>query len=154
MTPEERLEKVEELIAERDEITAQLLELMGEVGEEEEVEEEEEAAPRQKKQQKAHAPTNAKGCTESGSPSRHKKTCSKAGMTATSKTRASKTERFVPTEEMTPVGITRSNRRTILDKPLRLTEQEFKEVQEAIIDGLTLTQVGFSYPQGHRQSRL
>jgi hypothetical protein len=50
-------------------------------------------------------------------------------------------------DELTPTGTAKSNGRTMLDKPLRLTEREFKEAQEAIIDGLTLTQVGFSYPE-------
>jgi hypothetical protein len=175
MTPEERLEKVEDLIIARDEITAQLLELMGAVDCEEEVEEvEEEPPPRSKK---ASASSIVNGCAECGSPRRHKSNCSKrspttdkvigkgtsfarsprkpcdeCGSTGTrhfttcSMSGAKPQKPFVPTEEMTPVGVEKSNGRTILDTPLRLTEQEFKEAQVAIIDGLTLTQVGFSYP--------
>jgi hypothetical protein len=171
MTSEEKLEKVEELIAARDEITAELLALMGEEVDEEEVEEE--PAPRQKK---GHASSTAKGCSECGSPSRHKSTCSKRAPTndkaigkgtanarphrtpceqcGSTGTRHFKTcsmsgskpqKPFAPTEEMTPVGTAKSNGRTILDKPLRLTEQEFTEVSEQIGDGLSLSNIAYSY---------
>ena len=63
MTPEEKLEKVEELLAARDEITAELLALMGaevEEGEEEADEEEDTPAPQSKKTRKCS------GCDKPG----------------------------------------------------------------------------------------
>ena len=46
---------------------------------------------------------------------------------------------------MTPVGTTKSNGRTILDKLLRLTETECNEVAEQPGDGLNTEAVAFSY---------
>jgi hypothetical protein len=68
---------------------------------------------------------------------RHFKTCSKHG---------AKQKPFVLTEELTPVGTARSNGRTILDRPLRLTETEYNEVAEQLGDGLNTEAVAFSYP--------
>src|SRR4051812_46513207 len=99
MTPEDKLEKVEELLAARDEITAELLELMG-ATEDEEIEEEEDEGPAPTKKQRKcsvcgmpghtaqscdkNAPakpgltSKGKGCPECGSISKHKAICSKS----------------------------------------------------------------------------
>ena len=129
MTPEEKLEKVEELIAARDEIIAELLELLGAVDEEEE-EVVEEPTPKRGRPKKETTTTKAKSaagrkpCEECGSiGSRHFKTCSKSG------------------DAKEPEA------RTILDEPARLNEAEYKEVREQLDDGLTVTEVGFNYPK-------
>jgi hypothetical protein len=217
MTPEERLEKVEELIAERDEITAQLLELMGAVDDEEE-EEEEEVAPVRAKRQKdktiAKGTSYARGarppCSECGSVgSRHFKTCTKSSTNKRGETDlppqtvekiiAMRRDGWSANMLETELGIRRavigkilkhagfaskptsadnmrcakckekghqaSNcptgdsldqldraegqpvGRTILDAPVRLNENEYNEVREMLGDGLSITEVGFNYPQ-------
>lgn len=134
MTPQEKLERAKQLIAAQAEIEAELLELMGA----EEEAEEEEPAPTKRQYKKRGPKPSTKGCAECGSPSKHKSFCSKS--------KAKPQKLFTPTEETTPVGITRSNGRTILDKPLQLTATEYAEVCEQFGEGLTIEMIAFNYP--------
>ena len=157
MTPEEKLEKVEELLAARDEITAELLELMGAKTEEEEEEPEPVLVKKAGKVPKA---STSNGCVECGSKRRHKATCSKV------KTGKSSQEKIDPPVgdrrykkhdevmsefnenmgELTPTDTALPKRRTLHSAPLRLTEEQYHEVMEQLGDGLTTSMINFSYP--------
>lgn len=151
MTAEEKLEKVEELIAKRDEITQELLELMGAETEEDDEAEEEEPTTHANRLRKCsgcgkpgHTKSKCPGssakqptsdnkkrqpCDVCGSVgTRHFKTCSRLGKSK-------------------PAGITSSNGVTILDNPLRLTRQQFDEIREQAIDGITAEMICYSYPE-------
>src|SRR3954471_20551147 len=92
MTPEQKLEKIKELMIAQPDIEAELLAILRGEPEEEEAEEQPEPQPKKrayKKRAKAkkvksvarqpkERPAQTKGCPECGSPSRHKKSCSKA----------------------------------------------------------------------------
>jgi len=141
MTSAEKLEKVEKLIAARDEITEELLELMGAAVEDEGEEEEEEEKPTPKYAKEQLFPTRKNknvaagktggGCAECGSPSKHKSSCSKSSAKKPAAAQsASNTEKP----------------RTILDEPRRLTREQFDEIREQAIDGLTAAVISYSYP--------
>jgi hypothetical protein len=133
MTPQEKLERVLELVRQRDEIDAELLELMGG---EEEVEEQEVVAPKQKrpyKKSKAKKAARTVTCKKCGNAGHLAKTCP---------TSLGDTPEPAPAESPD-----RSNGRTMLDKPLRLTATEFADVCEQLGDGLSISIVGFNF--GH-----
>jgi hypothetical protein len=126
MKPEEKLAHIEKLIRQRDAITAELILLIGGEGEpkrdDDEVADEEKQEPAPKPPPKGKDTKAAKGCTECGSPSRHKSSCSKAAK----KPGAQKV-------------------RDVLDGP-RLTEEEYDEVCGQIGDGLGIENIAYSYP--------
>jgi hypothetical protein len=158
MTSEEKLEKIEELIAARDEITEQLLELMGAPVDEEGEVDEEEPAPSQKKKVRV--------CGQCGRPGHMRNQCdgnpqSSAPAKAQGKQRqpckeceSIGTRHFKGCSQAKPVGgwgkveePAEQKGRTILDAPVRLSKQEYNEVREQIDEGLTIEMISFSYPQ-------
>lgn len=161
MTPEDKLEKVEELLAARDEITTELLELLGATddGEEEEVEAPRRGRPKKEETIASNAPhTRAPrgACHECGSTgSRHFKTCQQANPVKSGGNDAPVGDRRFKEHDKVMADFTEKMNdepegRTILDEPERFTEQEYKDVHASFADGLSPSEIAFSFPHIER----
>jgi len=172
MTPEERLRVVEDLFRKRAAIDRELLDVMAGVDcspvEQPEVPTKrkftlQEYVGRRGKAESQPA-KQTKGCPECGSISKHKSSCSRPAQTAkralgnpcneckkVSK-HAKWCSRFVLVENAAKLKsdidghYQKKAGRTILDEPLRLNEEQYDDVMASIGDGLSLDNVGYSYP--------
>jgi hypothetical protein len=140
MTPEQKLQRVMELMQQRADIYEEMLALMGNApadAEDEDAEEDEEDAPQPVPVNKKTVPKTGKGCAECGSPSRHKSSCSKS--------KSSGAKSFVPDEK--PVRTyTAKGSKPARSYDKQLNEKEFGEVCEQFGDGIGIENIAFSYP--------